>query len=308
MLPATPLSIPVHANQLNAVDEVCTAALGCSQGDAISQLLLLVVSGLLAVVVIAVAVRIREARAAVSEERSRTATEHEAFSRFARRIARLEPSSPAFQLGPANGATAAVSASSPPDRALERVRTAYEESVLAMGHYEEEYDEPLAEHMGRELGEEVATAVAQSQHLTPSLQQELVQRAREAARDRERLMTSLDGELEALRAAEDELSALGDAVSEAGDRQLDGRTFPELADEWHRLGELESRLNRVANARQETLRDRTRDGRGDDAPSLNAYLYDGLESHYPVLSDTASLADRVQAIRRRVLLALTSRA
>lgn len=309
MLPATPLSVPVHSNQLDAVDEVCSAALRCSQGDVIGQLLLLVVTGLVAVVVIAAVVHIREARATVSEERSRTATERQAFTRFAREVARLEASGPAVQLGPASGATATMAApSSPLDPALERVRSSYEETVLAMDHYEEEYDEPLVEHMGRELGEEIATAVVQNQQLTPSLQQALVDRARDAARDRERLISRLDHELEALDDADRELASLAQTVDEAGTRSLTDWSFPQLADEWHRLGEVESRLKRMVARRQESLETNAVHHRTSAPPSLNAYLYDRLDSSYPVLSDAADVAAQLKAVRRRVLLALTARA
>lgn len=310
MPPATqPHSIPVHSNQLDAVDEVCSAALGCSQTDVIGQLLLLVVTGLVAVVIIAAAVHIREARATVSEERSRTATERHAFERFARKVSRFDASVTPVQPASAPGAGSAVSATSvPSSRGLNQVRTAYEETVLEMDHYEEEYDEPLAEHMRRELGAELATAVDQSQQLTPPLKQALVGRAREAARDRERLITQLDRERETLDAADDELASIADAVDESAPRSVGGWTFPDLVDEWHRLGELESRVSRLLTRRQEALQARGPDGRRAGEPSLNAYLYERLDTTFPVLTDAAVIADRVKTARRRVLLALTSRA
>lgn len=310
MLPvAQPLSIPVHANQLGAVDEVCNAALGCSQSDVIGQLLLLVVTGLLAIVAIAVAAHVKQAQSAVSEERSRTATEREAFTRFAREIARLDASGAAVQLGPTQGATSAVAASpSPRGRGIEQVRAAYDQTILSMDHFEEEYDEPLSVHMGRELGEEVATAVEQNHQLTPPLKQALVDRAREAARDRDRLISRLDHELESLEAAHEELSAAAESVDEAAERTFEDWNFPELADEWNRLGELESRLSRLHSSRQEALQSSEKNGSGLDRPSLNEYLYDGLETSFPVLADAAELLDRVTSLRRRVLLTLTQRA
>jgi hypothetical protein len=144
---AQPLSIPVHANQLDAVDEVCRSAIGCARGDLGEQLLLLVVTGLLAIVLVAAAVHIREALPLAREERSRTATEQEAFTRFARAVSRLDAPAPAVQLGVGRGATSVVSVSAAPrSRGLDAVRSAYEDTVLAMDQYEEEYgEETLAE-------------------------------------------------------------------------------------------------------------------------------------------------------------------
>ncbi|MFB6353453.1 MAG: hypothetical protein ABEJ92_05150 [Halobacteriales archaeon] len=306
---AQPLSVPVHANQLGAVEEVCAASIGCAQGDLLGQLLVLLATGVLAIVVIAVAAHVREARAVVSEEQSRTAAEQRAFARFARKVASFEAGGGTVQPGPAAGAVSATSASLvPSQQGIESVRTAYRETVLAMDHYEEEYDEPLDEHMRRELGVEIATAVEQSQQLSPPLKRALVERAREAARDRERLMTRLDHEMEALDAAEEELTSVADTVEEAASRPVDGLRYDELTDEWNRLGELKSRLSRLVARRQEALQEDVDDGPRTEYPSLNAYLYDDLDATFPILEDAAALAGRVKDVRRRVLLALTRQA
>lgn len=305
---ALPLTISVHTNRLDAVDEVCDAALGCAQSELLTHLLLLVATGLLAVFVLAAIIHVREARAAVSEERSRTAAEQQAFSSFAREVSRIDAGSAPAQLTPATGAVSAVtSAQSSPDRRIQQVREAYERTVMATDHYEEEYDEPLARHMGAEFGEEVAAAVESAAELTPPLKQALLQRAREAAGERERLMTKLDHEAESLAAADDELEALADVIDDAHSRPLTDRTFQQLQDEWNRLGEVESRLSRLLARRQEELSDRAATEQGD-GPSLSGYLYAPLDTTFPVLTDGATLFGRVKDARSRVLTALTRRA
>lgn len=305
-----PLTVSVHADQIEAVDEVCGATLGCTQSDLLGQLLLLAVTGVAAIVVLAAVYRVSEARSAVAEERSRTSAEQHAFARFAREVARQTPSQAPFQLAPADGDVAAVSVGGGPstDEGLERVRAAYAETVLSMGHYDEEYGEPLAYHMGQEFGEAVATAVAEGDRLTPELKSVLLERARQAARDRERLMTRLDKEVESIEAAEEELAAAETALEDAADRPLDDLPFPRLADEWNRLGELESRLSRLLTRRQESLHERPVAGPRDRHHSLNDYLYGSLETSFPVLADGTVLLERVKRTRSRVLDALTSRA
>lgn len=309
MVAALPLSISVHANRLDAVEEVCGPALGCAPADVIGQLLLLVVTGLLAVFVLAAIQRVSAARTTVSEERSRTATERQAFARFARQVARLDPSQSAQQLAPADGVVAAatVSTHSPPDRGLEAVREAYRDTVMGMPHYEEEYAEPLARHMRVEFGGEVATAVTNGGRLTPELKQVLVERSREAAADRERLMHRLDREAESLDAADEQFSSIAADLDEAEGVSLTDRGFDGLVDEWNRLGELESRLSRLLGRRQETLETNELSA-SEERQSLNDYLYGDLESRFPILADGAVLADRVKGARSRVLAALTARA
>lgn len=307
---ALPLSISVHANQLDAVEEVCNTALGCAQTDLLGQLLLLVAFGLVTVFVLAAVQWVSEARAELSQERSRTATEQEAFDRFARRVAGVEPSASTYQLAPADGAVSAasVTAHMPSDGRLEAVREAYRDTVMAMGHYEEEYDEPLVRHLRQEFGQEVATAVADGDRLTPELKGVLVERSREAARDRERLIHRLDREADALESAADEIHAIDATISEAEQRPLGRLGYRELTDEWNRLGELESRLSRLLAGRQETLQSRSEPGRTDGHRSLHRYLYADLDTTFPILTDGAVLADRVKGARSRVLEVLTSRA
>jgi type II secretory pathway pseudopilin PulG len=219
---AHPLSIAVHANQLDAVEEMCTAALGCAQTDLLGQLLLLVVFGLVTVFVLAAAQQVREARSELSQERSRTATEREAFAQFARRVTGVEPSTSTYQLASTDGAVSATAVAMPPpsDGRLEAVREAYRQTVMSMRHYDEEYGEPMARHLREEFGEEVATAVADGDQLTPELKAVLVERAREAARDRERLIHRLDHEADALEAADDELHAIGARQAQVAEDQF----------------------------------------------------------------------------------------
>lgn len=310
MVAASPLSISVHANQLDAVEEVCGPALGCAPADVLGELLVLAVTGLVAVFVLAAIQRVSAARAEVAEERSRTATEQDAFARFARQVARLDPSRPAPQTTRADGmgVAAAVSSHSPPDRGLEAVREAYRATVMAMPHYEEEYDESMARHMREEFGGEVATAVSDGPGLTPELRQALMDRAREAAIERDRLMRRLDREAESLDAADDQLASITAELEAAEGSSLDELGFERLVDEWNRLGELESRVSRLLGRRQETLGSNGLSGRGAGQQSLYEYLYADLDTTFPILSDGSVLADRVKGARSRVLAALTARA
>jgi len=309
MVVALPLSVAVHSEQLNAVEEVCGPAIGCAQTDLLGQLLLLAVFGLVTVVLLAALQRVNEARSEVQEEQSRTAQERDAFAEFAQRVAKLDPSRSGHQLASADGATATVAMAgrTPTDDRLEAVRDAYRETVMAMSHYEEEYAEPLAYHLREEFGEEVATAVTGGSQLTPELKQVLVRRARESAHERGRLMDRLDREAEALESAADELETIEQVLHESEERSLTGLDFRDLADEWHRLGEFESRLPRLLRRRQQALQSQWEASELSGLRSLQHYLYADLETDFPVLADGAVLADRLTAARSRVLATLTSR-
>jgi type II secretory pathway pseudopilin PulG len=304
-----PVSIAVHSKQLDAVDEVCGAAIGCPEADVLSQVLLLTVFGLLTVFLLATLQRVSEARAEVAEEQSRTATERDAFAAFAQAVAKLDPSPTGYQLAGGDGAaaTVAMTGHTPSDDRLEAVRKAYRDTVMAMAHYDEEYAETLASHLREEFGEEVSTAVTNGDRLTPELRQVLVRRAREAANERGRLIDRLDREAEALEAATTELEVVVAAVEDAEDRRLADLDFRALADEWNRLGEFESRLTRLLERRQEALHSQWQSGSHQGLRTLQHYLYVDLDTAVPLLADGAVLANRLDATRSRLLATLTSR-
>lgn len=245
---------------------------------------------------------IRRARNVLAAERKRTAAERNAFEAFERRIASLSPqrldgSSP-------TGFARSLSGASSTTSALDRVRAAYRETVVALGHYDEEYGEPVLENLGAEFGEEIGAAVAGTGVFTAELKAALCSGARDAASRRATFLGVLDEERDALDDAARELRAVGDS---AADLDLDGTSFASLRDARAALCELSGRCEALVTERQETLRAPRAGGRWrtDETLSLNDYLYDTLDVTYPVLADASDAAATLREQRRHIERALT---
>lgn len=305
-------SISIHANdmQAQAVEDVCRATLGCGHADMLFHLLLFLATGLLTLFVVATIIHLHEARAAVSEERSRTAAEHDAFAAFTRRIAALDADVSSTQPTTSSGPVATMTAESrPPDHGLQQVVEAYRETIMAVPHYDEDYDESLAANMAAEFGEEVATAVVGGSRLTPQLKQALIQGSRDAQDRRRELLTGLDRETDDLDGAHETFTDVDAALGSMDDRPLSDRSFDDLVGVWRRLGELEDRCARRLNRRQERIHEWSMGGpRTADAPTLHEYLYQPLSVTYPVLAEGTALVERIRTARGRALGALTRRA
>lgn len=303
-------SISVHANDVGLADEVCRAAFQCGTPDALVHLVVFFATGLLTVFVLAAIIHLREARATVSEEQSRTAAEHDAFATFARRIAAIDPGSPAVQPASSSGPTATLTAEPhPPDEALEQVTAAYRETVMAVPHYDEDYDETLATNMAEEFGEEIATAVVSGSQFTQQLKQALMHGSRDAQNRRRELLSGLDREAEDLDEAMDAFGEIDAAIDAVDESPLTDRSFDGLAAIWERLGEIEDRCNRIIDRRQQRIHEWSMSGPRDAAaPTLHEYLYQPLSVTYPILADGTGLADRIRTAQHRVLIALTRRA
>jgi len=288
----------------------CTDA-GCELAAAATGPAAVTALALAGVVALLAFAYVRDARTECRNERRRVLDERDAFDRFAERVADVDPVPAETQRSPQERAKRHLNAGTRPDGgdvALRRVLSAYHDTVMALPHYQSEYDETVAESLSVELGPDTATALASDRTLSPGAQSALVRRSRRAVDARERLADVVAGEIERLSEAE---SALADI-----DRRrrrlvghLDGMESGSAADAaidvWNRLGELERDCDDLAADRQRELDNppmtpgETITDRGDRA--FYAYLYGDTDGpRYPVLAQSATLAERVRADRDQV--------
>jgi len=244
--------------------------------------------------------RIDEARAAVAAERTCVTAERDAFEAFDRRVAEL--------------ATVAASTTPPllsdPQRSgqsLERVRTAYEETVMSVPHYEAEYGDTVAESLAVEFGEDLAAALVGGTALTPDFRDAVRAAASAARREREEFLTVLDREDTSLaRAAADFSEALSD-LEALDDRPLSDRSFDDLRTLWESVRDVEARIEGIGMRRQETIRGYRKELPGVPT-DLVEYLYADLSATYPVLAAVADLGAETSRARSRVERRLASTA
>lgn len=294
-----------YARGLGA-EQLCAPVGGCIPGEVVDHVLVVVWAGIVAVALLAAVQHIREARATVERERSRAAAERDAFEQFAQRLADLD-AKPAG--APETTAGETMLARSAEDPALERIRRAYRETVMAVPHYDEEYDEPAATNMAAEFGEEVATAALNGPQFTPGLKRALMSKAVESREQREELLTALDREESALAEAETTVDDVDGSLREMNERPLADRSFDDLARTHERLEDLEDDLGTVVVDRQGSLNEDfdvgSRPGRGH---AFHEYLYQSLPVTYPILSDVTAQLDRIRRAKAAVARSLTARA
>ncbi|WP_331235870.1 DUF7260 family protein [Natronorarus salvus] len=279
------------------------SSLACAGPDPLAELLL-VLSVVAGIAVIAALSYIPVARETCAEERRRTRTERDAFAGFAGRIAAIEEVSPTP--GQAGGGTL-LAQSAPDDSSLREVRRAYQETVMGVDHFAEEYDESLSEHMAAEFDESLAVAVCGGASFSPQMRRALVQQGNEARDRRSLLLRALDRELDSLSAADETLTEVEESLSEIESRPEITRSFEWLTASWDRLRELRSECDRLVERRQEEIHEEAiaRGPRGRS--SLHDYLYQSLPVSHPVLADAAATLDRLDRIERGVVDGLTRR-
>jgi len=261
---------------------------------------------------------VRDAEAACREERRRVLDERDGFEAFADRVAEMDtvpvptestPSGvPAGTLDGIDSAGNGVPPGGGPsggDVTLRRVLAAYDDTVLSLSHYRDEYDETAAESLAAELGPDTATALATDGGLSSGAKSALVDRSQRAADARDRLADAIDEEREELSARETALSG----IDRRRQRLLghmegvhSGYKTDAAIDVWNRFAELERECDELAADRQRSLDDPPlTPGLDDPEQTFYGYLYGPTDGpRYPVLAQVAELADQIRADRDRV--------
>lgn len=285
----------------------CSSA-GCAAADLLSSQAVLVATVTVTFLALMALTFLHSAREECDEERSRVAAELSAFERFERRIRGLAAGSSQHGTAGAGGATLARANVADAQPELQAVRHAYEETVMAVPHYEDDYGEPYEQHLRAEFGDDVAVAVTGGSALTPPIKQALLQSAASSQEERASFLRTLSTEADSLAAATDDLAAIDRRVERIENQRRLQQSFPQLRETWTELGEFEDECRETLERRQEQVQ---RGGNGADwradGHSLCAYLYEPLPVDYPALADGALLLDRIRTTRRRVADALTRR-
>lgn len=303
MVPAAPLATRVSVRNMEVVDDVCRSAFGCGGID-VTTIALLLLTGVLALLVLAAIVHIREASSLLDEERKRLLAERDAFDAFARRLSNVDVSLTATAVATSGGL--AVETTTAPDDRLAMVKDAYRDTVMSVPHYDEDYGESLAENLSAEFGDGLAFAVVDGRQLTPPLKSALLSACEEASRKRTTFLSTLEAEAESIAEIATAIEAVDEEVESIAAAPPTERSYEELVAEWTRLGTLRDRCGELLRDRQAEIRSRSTPSRPDDL-ELHEYLYEELPVNHPALSDLTSLAESIGSLRSQLLQSLTRR-
>lgn len=255
-------------------------------------------------------VYLRDAREVLEEEITRTVAERDAFATFARRVNGIDGGPATTGAAGRAGEIISRSPSRSPstDARLERVRTAYRETVMAVPHYRVEYDETLAESVAAEFCEEVSAAVRDGTRFRPQLKGALVQGSQRSRNEREALLATLNRERDALEDASAAFTEIEDTLGRMDDRPLPEKSLGDLGADWERMAALERRCTGIIADRQDRIHANRAVSAHSRTLDLHEYLYGPLPVTNPVLADAAELLLEIRRGRRRLVGAALNRA
>jgi len=292
------------SNEVGRGIRSCSTTGSCFEAVAVSLGALLVWAGVSTGLLFAPRGNVRGAVAAIKHECDVVAAERRALGRFADRLEEV----PTSRLSQSVQGSVVTTASPATGGGMAAVEEAYRETVMAVDHYEADYDEPFGEHLASEFGEEVASAVLTNDQLSPQVKSALLTGAREGCQKRTQYIEALNAERKRIQQDGELFERVHEECEAVDGDRLRRRSFEELQDRLERLDQQCDALTKRLTARQERLHRGISFGwQRRDAGSLNRYLYDDLDTTYPVLADGTKLLERLKDVESRLVTALTAR-
>ncbi|SFR90750.1 hypothetical protein SAMN05216559_0831 [Halomicrobium zhouii] len=234
------------------------------------------------------------ARRALTVERQRTTDERDALASFLERVRNVDVVEPTPVQGPRR------KIQTPQTTGVATVRDAYVETVMSVPHYDEEYGDSYVESLEAEFGADVAAALVQG-HFGEYCKQSVLAKTEQALDERERFLSTLDAERESLADTEERIHTILDRVEGTVDDEDGKPSFSALEGRRSTLQNLQAECDEVAADRQAAIRRQHRQlWVPRSAPDVPAYVYQGLDETYPVLSTIADLGECITNRRRTV--------
>ena len=270
----------------------------------IETLVLIVGLAVVVVGVLGILSYLYSARETVDREIKEVEAERRAFLAFAKRIEGM----PVEQTQGAVATPQSIQTFDGGGPPVHQVADAFEETVMALPHYERTYGDDVLAQMATELDPELVASL-QRGSLSETAKQGVFHHAKEAATKRSDLLVTLESEREALDDAEGDLEGVLSELRSMNQQPLGQIPYGQLGAYHDRLESLRGHVETLIADRQERIQDHKRQLRlGHDAVTLQEYLYNGDGPTYPVLEAETRLERLIGRAQQRVRRAIWSRA
>jgi hypothetical protein len=171
------------------------------------------------------------------------------------------------------------------------VQVAYQETVLAVEHWEDAYGkETVIENIANEFGSDVAACLSsRSPTWSPLLWNKLRNASEEAIKTRQRTQQIVTTERQQLENLQNTLAEIGDQLARIE------RAEYSFSDRSDRLVVIQDRLEQLANEHQSFLRQRST----GNADLFSSFVYSDIDADYPGLAALATACEVHERIELR---------
>jgi hypothetical protein len=223
---------------------------------------------------------------AIEAERAILTAEGDAFEEFLDIVRSITPQSGTRQT------VRSIHTRSGEDDPFQSLRTAYESTVMAVEHYDDEYGESYEENIRAEYGPDIATLLITGHVFERHHKQALTVATEDVIDQRRYLLDALDEEQQSVERFKEPVKSVTDAIESLETGTLTSSS-PQLLDGYRRrLDVLKSRCHDLVERRQsEIVDDRRALSLSTSSPDIPSYLYTDLPVTYPVIAPLTALLE-----------------
>lgn len=246
---------------------------------------------------------IESALTEIKEERKFTEAERDAFQEFADDIRTL----PAHDGGMTESSTMLIQKNETSSNEFETIRQRYQDTVMSVPNYNVMYDEGFAESFSAEFGEELSIVIKNGSQFSTPIKQMLLKQISTSIADRERHLNEIITERDSVMSAKSQLLEFTVPLERTDPQELPNHSFEDLVEREEALRSAKDEHKQILNDRQEDIHNCNRSVRRNSGGAfLQEYLYQSLDTQFPVLS---AVLKRITAInhRRRTVINSISR-
>ena len=246
---------------------------------------------------------IESAEEAIQIEQRRITAEIEAYQQFATKLATISTSAPPQPTLETQYGTV----ERPVNSEASSIQEFFEETVMSVPHYEEDYDEPFEEHISAEFTPEFALLLKESNHIAEQYTSVLESYTRSAITERKNLSKTLETEYDSVDHLGGQICELSQQFVEISHCEFNTMDFGSLEAYWRQLEIIITKLDRIAADRQQSINAPTRTaGDSNSDISLNRYLYQDLRCEYPILNTVGILGRCIHTTQTQIERIMTS--
>lgn len=237
-------------------------------------------------------------------ERAQTEAEYDAFVEFGECISDQRLTSPSCSHAGISGRALTAHqkyAQSQATTRLDLIQSAYQDTVMSLPFYTDEYDDTYFESISEEFGSEMATALTTPECFGPPALNALFNRIETAKSERQNHIDACDRERDSIETAADQLIPIDQELSTLTSINFDSQSFGSLDAYHNRLSILADHCESAAQTRQETIRkQREFYTISQEDTDVTAYFYREYDITYPVLAMCSDLTARTTQSRERI--------
>jgi hypothetical protein len=231
----------------------------------------------------------------IETERAILTAERDAFEEFLGIVRSITPQSATSQ------SVRSIHTQSGDDDPFQSIQTAYESTVMAVDHYDNEYGESYEESISAEYGPDIATLLITGHVFERHHKQAVTVATEDVIEQRRRLLDALDEEQQSIERFREPVESVTDAIESLETGTLTSAS-PKLLDGYRRrLDVLESRCHDLVEQRQsEIVDDRRALSLSSNCPDIPSYLYTNLPVTYPIIAPLTTVLETASGIDAEV--------